>query len=185
MIERSWYCHGHQQQHSTVIIYRQKVNETSTSRLSYHEAGVLTRTLEGELTTRRTPPRLRLTLYTRHTHTHTHTHTMLALSTTSVTCYQSTVPLSLCAWEGNRRSGIAMAMCYRLQWSNFGIMTSKGYGHSVCGLHGPKEACWMHTGATWRIPMNRPCAALMPSFCQITLTNCYYYHSNSAIYCST
>jgi len=31
----------------------------------------------------------------------------------------------------------------------------------------------VHTGATWRIPLNRPCAAAMRPFCQITLTTCY------------
>ena len=30
----------------------------------------------------------------------------------------------------------------------------------------------MHTGATWRIPLNRSCAAAMEPFCQITLTTC-------------
>ena len=30
----------------------------------------------------------------------------------------------------------------------------------------------VHTGATWRIRLNRPCAAAMRSFCQITLTTC-------------
>jgi len=33
----------------------------------------------------------------------------------------------------------------------------------------------MHTGATWRTPLNRPCAAAMRSFCQITLTTCFTY----------
>ena len=33
----------------------------------------------------------------------------------------------------------------------------------------------VHTGATWRIPLNRPCAAAMRPFCQITLTTCYSY----------
>jgi len=29
-------------------------------------------------------------------------------------------------------------------------------------------------GATWWIPLNRPCAAAMRPFCQIVLTTCYY-----------
>ena len=46
----------------------------------------------------------------------------------------------------------------------------------------------VHTGATWRIPSNRPCAASMPPVCQITLTTvqkmttlttcCYYSEIN-------
>ena len=31
-----------------------------------------------------------------------------------------------------------------------------------------------HTGATWRIRLNCPCAAAMRPFCQITLATCYY-----------
>jgi len=30
----------------------------------------------------------------------------------------------------------------------------------------------VHTGATWRIPLNHPCAAAMQPFCQIALTTC-------------
>jgi len=30
----------------------------------------------------------------------------------------------------------------------------------------------VHIGATWRIRLNRPCAAAMWPFCQITLTTC-------------
>ena len=33
----------------------------------------------------------------------------------------------------------------------------------------------VHTGAIWRIPLNRPCAAAMQPFCQITLTNSIIY----------
>ena len=41
---------------------------------------------------------------------------------------------------------------------------------------GPKEACvrWGAHGATWRISLNRPCAAAIRPFCQITLTTCCY-----------
>jgi len=49
---------------------------------------------------------------------------------------------------------------------------------SVMDSDGPKEAvCYMrlHIGATWRIRLNRPCAAAMRPFCQITLTTCNYY----------
>jgi len=35
----------------------------------------------------------------------------------------------------------------------------------------------VYTGASWRIPLNRPCAAAMRPFCQITLTTCYYFIS--------
>jgi len=31
----------------------------------------------------------------------------------------------------------------------------------------------VHIGTTWRIRLNRPCAAVMQSFCQITLTTCF------------
>jgi len=36
---------------------------------------------------------------------------------------------------------------------------------------------WMHTGATWRIALKRPCAVAMRPFCQITLSAfcCYYW----------
>jgi len=30
----------------------------------------------------------------------------------------------------------------------------------------------VHTGATWRTPLNRSCAVAMRLFCQITLTTC-------------
>jgi len=33
----------------------------------------------------------------------------------------------------------------------------------------------MHIGVTWRIRLNRPCAAAMRPFCQITLTTCHYF----------
>ena len=31
---------------------------------------------------------------------------------------------------------------------------------------------WMHTDATWQMPLNRTCAAMMRPFCPITLTSC-------------
>jgi len=31
----------------------------------------------------------------------------------------------------------------------------------------------VHTGATWRIPLNHPCGG-DAAYCQITLTTCYY-----------
>jgi len=40
----------------------------------------------------------------------------------------------------------------------------------------------VHTGATWRIRLNRPCAAKRP-YCKITLTTCYCIsHGRSAVY---
>jgi len=36
---------------------------------------------------------------------------------------------------------------------------------------GPRK----HIGATWRMPLNRPCTAAMRPFCQMTLTTCCYY----------
>jgi len=46
---------------------------------------------------------------------------------------------------------------------------------SVVDSDAPEEALrGVHTGATWRIPVNRSCAAAMRTFCQITLTTCYY-----------
>jgi len=30
----------------------------------------------------------------------------------------------------------------------------------------------VHTGIMWRVPLNRPCAAAMRPYCQITLTTC-------------
>jgi len=34
----------------------------------------------------------------------------------------------------------------------------------------------VHIGATWQIRLNRPCAAAMRLFCQITWTTCYLYN---------
>jgi len=51
----------------------------------------------------------------------------------------------------------------------------------LCGLGLAQESTLnmgVHIGATWRIPMNRPCAAAMRSFCQITLTTCLIYISS-------
>ena len=53
-------------------------------------------------------------------------------------------------------------------------------------LGGPKEACvtWGHIGATWRIRLNRSCAAAMRLTSKITLTTCYsycYYYESVAI----
>jgi len=41
-------------------------------------------------------------------------------------------------------------------------------------VHGSTYEIRVHTGATWRTRLNRPCAAAMRPFCQITLTTCYY-----------
>jgi len=49
----------------------------------------------------------------------------------------------------------------------FGLLTQVGPRKHVLGD--------VHSGATWRIPvLNRPCAAAMRPFCQITLTICCY-----------
>jgi len=62
---------------------------------------------------------------------------------------------------------------YRELWKNgltafemsFGIWTRVGpRKHLLDGVH---------IGATWWIRLNRPCAAAMRAFCQITLTTCY------------
>ena len=57
---------------------------------------------------------------------------------------------------------------------------TKGWTHQYVIRHvhsgGPKEPRirWgVHTGTTWRIRLNRPWAAPMRHFCQITLTTCY------------
>jgi len=39
-------------------------------------------------------------------------------------------------------------------------------------------------GATWRIRVNRPCAAVMRPFCQITLTTCYLLVMLAADFCA-
>jgi len=46
----------------------------------------------------------------------------------------------------------------------------------VANLDEPKKGCvtWGHIGAAWRIRLSHPCVAAMQSFCQITLTTCYY-----------
>ena len=45
-------------------------------------------------------------------------------------------------------------------------------------LEGPRKhaLCGVHTSATWRIPLNRPCLAAMRPFCQNALATCYYYY---------
>jgi len=48
----------------------------------------------------------------------------------------------------------------------FGLWTRVGPSKHVLG--------GVHTGATWRIPLNCPCAAAMQPFCEITLTTCCY-----------
>jgi len=47
----------------------------------------------------------------------------------------------------------------------FGLWTRVGQRKHVLG--------GAHTGATWRIPLKRPCAAGMRPFYQITLPTCY------------
>jgi len=47
----------------------------------------------------------------------------------------------------------------------FGVLTRVTHG-SMCQIG-------VHIGSTWRIRLNRPCAAAMRPFCQITLTACY------------
>ena len=42
-------------------------------------------------------------------------HTHVPLSPSSIIWYQSRAATS-CDWEGNRRSGVALAMCHRLKW---------------------------------------------------------------------
>ena len=54
-------------------------------------------------------------------------------------------------------------------------VAQKRLNGSGCRLgRGPgrhKEECirWVHSGATWRIPLHRPCATAMRSFCQLTV----------------
>jgi len=45
-------------------------------------------------------------------------------------CHQ-TVPVAVtCSWEGNRRSGVALAMCHRRKWFIAGIIRRRhGHGH--------------------------------------------------------
>jgi len=38
-----------------------------------------------------------------------------------------------------------------------------------------------HTGTNWRTRLNRQCAAAMRTFCQITLTTCYYYSNMTTV----
>jgi len=47
----------------------------------------------------------------------------------------------------------------------FGLWTRVGPRRRVLG--------GVHAGTIWRIPLNRPRAAALRSFCQITLTTCY------------
>jgi len=49
----------------------------------------------------------------------------------------------------------------------FGLSTQVGQRMHILG--------GVHTGASWRIPLNRSCAAAMRHSCQITLTTCYRY----------
>ena len=43
-------------------------------------------------------------------------HTRVLLSPSSIIWYRSQGAVMPCGWEGNRRSGVALAMHHRLQW---------------------------------------------------------------------
>jgi len=45
---------------------------------------------------------------------------------------------------------------------------------ALWSLMGPRKyvLLWVHIGTTWQIRLNRPFAAVMRSFCQISLTTC-------------
>ena len=47
----------------------------------------------------------------------------------------------------------------------FGLWTQVGQRKHVLG--------GVHAGASWRMPLNRPCAAAMRPACQITLITCF------------
>jgi len=101
-------------------------------------------------------------------------------------------------WVGPRNhalDGVQIAPC---QWAIFRGKDIPGHAqpHSAVGCAkmaepiempfglstrmGPRKHLLdgINTDATWRIAMNRPCAAAMRLFCQITLTTCYYYYEN-------
>ena len=67
-------------------------------------------------------------------------------------------------------------------------------GYGLGWAQGSTCQIGVHIGATWRIRLNRPCAAAMRQFCQITLTTCYCGHCHldlaltrqawSAVFCN-
>ena len=57
---------------------------------------------------------------------------------------------------------------------SFGLWTRVGTRKHALG--------WMHTGATWRKPLYRPCVAAIRPFCQITLTREYISVGPTLIY---
>ena len=61
----------------------------------------------------------------------------------------------------------AMSCAKMAEWIEmpFGLLTEVGPRKYILG--------GMHTGTTWRILVNRPCATAMWPFCQITLATCY------------
>jgi len=72
-------------------------------------------------------------------------------------------------WHGRRHSAVSCAKMAEPIDMLFGLCTRVSpRKHALGGVH---------TGATWRIPVYRPCAVAMRPFCQITLTTCFIYHT--------
>jgi len=66
--------------------------------------------------------------------------------------------------HGRRHSAVSCAKMAELIEMLFGLWIQMDPRNHV--LHG------LHIGATWRIQLNRPCAAEIWTYCQITLTTC-------------
>jgi len=92
-----------------------------------------------------------------------HTHMPLTPSSISGTGQRARAAMP-CGWEGNRRSGVALAMHHRLQWLIHARAHSlrKGDEHLAHSLHGVWHSftflqCRRHRGFLW---LN--CSQLMP-----------------------
>jgi len=68
-------------------------------------------------------------------------------------------------WHPRQHSAVSCAKMAEPIEMLFGTWTPVGPRKHVLG--------GVHTGATWQIPLNRPCVAAMLPFCEITLTTCY------------
>jgi len=90
-------------------------------------------------------------------------------------------PIQRAIFRGNDMPEYARWHCHEFaKWRNqsrcrfFGLWTWVSQRKHVLG--------GLHTGATWRILLNRPCAAVMRPFCHIALTSCFINFVNKCFY---
>ena len=70
-------------------------------------------------------------------------------------------------WE---RGVNGTARCEVLSCAKTSVLIEMPFGSWTCVCQRRHVLGGLHIGATWWIPLNRPCAAVMRPFCQITLT---------------